>query len=465
MECIFKKSYEAEKDLKYLLEIFRKKLNVNFLGVNVFDLLYYSLAWRIFPLIRDEIFYSKVKDKNIRDIFDKVKKREKLLKYKLILKIIRNLILFAIFLFLRKRKSSKILSLVYLKDFDFVYFTSSFGLFLKNRESFYFPKYIFFLKNSYSIYLDSRKICKKLFYNLPKKIRQKYYGILSYYLFYRIPFLFSYFNFFKKEFKRYEYFLTSEEVSKLMVIFRSIFKKFYCFQHGHVWTKGSIPMGDLGFFPIRSDKVFLWGEEFKKIFLERDVDEKKLDVVGSILHVKVFKKKKEFESESGRVLFITQQFVGVEDELIYLFSRFLEGFKLACKKREDLKLILKARKREDLKVYKILLKKFNIENFKILTENLIEEIQKAESVFSIYSSALYEAILFNRHIFCVFPENCIPFFPYKFFGIPYSDNPEKIGNFIISPFSFNFDISQFKNYIINVDDPEIVYVKIKRYIT
>ncbi|MEN3044207.1 MAG: hypothetical protein ABDH37_03185 [Candidatus Hydrothermales bacterium] len=418
----------------------------------------------MFPPLRDEIFYSKVSDKNLIEIFNKVKERERLLKYKLILKIIKNLFCFLFFLIFRKRKFSKVMSLINLKDVDYVYFTNSFRSFLKNRESFYFPKHIFFMKCSYSIYLNSRRVCKSLFYKLPKEIRLKYYDVLSYYLFYRIPFLFSYFNFFKREFKEYEYFLTYEEVSKLMVFFRSFFKKFYCFQHGHIWIKDSIPMSDFGFFPVRSDKVFLWGEEFKRRFLERGIDERSLDVIGSVFYVPILKLNRELESEKGRILFITQQFKGMEDELIYLFSRFLKGFKLAMKERENLKLILKARKRENLKIYKILLKKFNIKNYKILTENLIEEIQKAEAVFSIYSTALYEVILFNRYIFCVFPEKCTPFFPYEIFSIPYSDDPEKIKNFIISPFFSSFDKTTLKNYIFNIDDPESVYMKIKRYI-
>ncbi|MEO0270756.1 MAG: hypothetical protein ABIM58_03745 [candidate division WOR-3 bacterium] len=457
----FEISFESEKRLNKFFFIFKKIFNTDYRGINIYEVLSYSLGWRIFPLIRDELLSEKCNDKSYLNIFNKIKEREKFLKYKLFLRIFKFTALFFIFLILRKKRKAKVLTTFYLKDIDFLYYTQSFKFFLKKRDSFYFPKYSFFLKSSFNLYLDSRKFLKKLFFKLPSALREKYREIFTYYLFYRIPFLFSYLCYLERELKNYEYFITHENVTKFMIILKKFFNKSFTLQHGHVWKKGVVAMGEFGFFIKNKDNFFVWGEEFKKRFLERNIDEKFIFVTGSPFHVSLFKREKKYQREKGRILYITQQAKGMEDELIYIFSTFLEGYKRALEVKRDLFLVIKARKRENLKIYKELLKKIKFKNFFILTTNLWDEIEKAEIVFSSYSTAIYEALFLNNYIFCIFPKNLTPPFPYDLFKIPFSTDPEEIRNYIINPYPVNNDKNILKKFFDNLLEPDSVFVKIK----
>lgn len=460
----FEISFEGEKRLNKFFFIFKKIFNTDYRGINIYEVLSYSLGWRIFPLIRDELLLERCTDKSYLNIFNKIKVREKFLKYKLLLRTFKYTILFFFSVILRKKRKTKVLSTIYLKDFDFLYYTQSFKFFLKNRDSFYFPKYSFFLKSSFNLYLDSRRLLKKLFFKLPSALREKYREMFTYYLFYRIPFLFSYLCYLERELENYEYFITHENVTKFMVILKKIFRKSFILQHGHVWKKNVIAMGEFSYFISNKDNFFIWGEEFKKRFMERNIDEKFIFVTGSPFHVPLFKRERKFKSEKGRILYITQQAKGMEDELLYLFTNFLEGFNRALEVRKDLLLVIKTRKRENLKFYKELLKKFKIKNFVILKENLWDEIEKAEIIFSSYSTAIYESLFLNNHIFCIFPETLTPPLPYDLFKIPFSTLPEKIKDYIINPFPVNSDKNILKKFFNNILEPDSVFVKIKEFI-
>jgi len=456
-------SFRAEKELQKIFSQIENIFNKEFESIKIFDTLRYSLAWRIFSVIRDELFCEEVKDDELKRMFYRVRERERFIKYKLIFKILENCFNFVIFLIFRKKKKKKVMSTIYINN-NFNFFTFSFKFFLKNRNSFYFPGYLFFIKSSYLYYIRARKLLKKMFYKIPCDIREKYREILTYYLFYRLPLLLSYVPFFKKEFKEVDYFITHEDVTKIPVILSSIFKNFYAVQHGHLWKKHTIPMGDFGFFPSKGKKIFVWGKEFKKRFIERGVDEEKIVVSGSPFHVNLFKRERKFEKIKGRVLWITQQSKGMEDEGIYLFSRFIQGFKIAFSNKKDLFLIIKARPKEDLRMYEYLLKKFKINNYRILKENLWDEIEKAEIAFSSFSTAIYEAVLLNRSVVCVFPEDLPAPFPYEILKIPYTDNPEKIAGYILDPPEIEFNKERFKLFFENYGKPDIVFMKIKEHL-
>jgi|GEM_PF-6831457 len=456
-------SFRAEKELQKVFSQIESILGREFEGVKIFDTLRYSFAWRIFPVIRDELFCEEVKDDELKRMFYRVRERERFIKYKLIFKVLKNFFNFVIFLILRKKKKKKVMSTIYIKN-KFNFFTFSFKFFLKNRDSFYFPRHLFFIKSSYLYYIRARKLLKEIFYKIPDEIREKYREIFTYYLFYRLPLLLSYIPFFKKEFKEVDYFITQEDVTKIPVILSSIFKNFYTVQHGHLWKKHTIPMGDFGFFPSKGKKIFVWGKEFKERFIERGVDEERIVISGSPFHVNLFKRKKRFEKIKGRVLWITQQSKGMEDEGIYLFSRFVHGFKIACSKKKELFLIIKARRRENIKIYEYLLKKFKISNYRILKGNLWDEIEKAEIAFSSFSTAIYEAVLLNRSVVCVFPEDLPAPFPYEILKIPYTDNHEKIADYILNPQEIEFDKGKFKLFFENYDNPDIIFMKIREHL-
>ncbi len=303
-----------------------------------------------------------------------------------------------------------------------------------------------------------------MFYKIPYKIREKYREIFTYYLFYRLPFLFSYIPFLKRKLKGFNCFITKDYVTKIPLLLSSIVENFYGVQHGHLWKEKSTPMGDLGFFPLYVKKIFVWGEEFKKRFIERKIEEERIIVSGSPFYVNLFKRKKRFEKIKGRVLWITQQSKGVEDEGIYIFSRFLQGFKMAFSKKENLFLIIKRRERENIKIYKFLLKKFGIKNFRIIKENLWDEIEKAEVIFSSFSTAIYEALLLNKSVICVFPEDLPSPFPYEILGIPYTDDPKKISHYILNPPEIKFNKEKFKLFFENYDNPDIVFMKIEEHL-
>lgn len=456
-------SFRAEKELKKIFLKIESIFKKEFEGINIFDILRYSLAWRIFPVIRDEIFYKEVKDKELKKNFNIVKERERFIKYKFPFKIFKSFLSFFIFLVLRKRRKIKVISTIPIKD-NFNLLTFSFKFFLKKRDSFYFPRHLFFIKSSYLYYINSRKLLKKLFYKIPFRIREKYREIFSYYLFYRLPFLLSYIPFFKKEFKKIDYFITQEDVTKIPVILSLIFKNLYTVQHGHLWKKHTIAMGDFGFFPPKGKKIFVWGKEFKERYIERKVNEERIFITGSPFHVNLLKRKRKFEKIKGRVLWITQQSKGMEDEGIYLFSKFLQGFIIALSERRDLFLIIKARPRENLKIYNSLLKRFKINNYRILKENLWDEVEKAEIVFSSFSTAIYEALLLRKSVVCVFPESLPLPFPYEILKIPYTDKPQKIAYYILNPPEIEFDKEKIKLFFENYDNPDNVFMKIEKHL-
>ncbi len=361
---------------------------------------------------------------------------------------------------LRKNTKSKVLSTIYISKnipFDFLYF--SFKAFMINRNSFYFPKYSFFIYSSYQSYKKARILCKKIFFNLPLHLREKYREILTYYLFYRIPFLLSYIPYLKKELKKYKHFFTHHEVTKTSLLFVNLIKKSYSVQHGHLWKRNSIAMGDFGFFPTKCDKILVWGEVFKSLFRQRGVPEDKIFICGSPFYVSLFKRRKKHKKIKGRILWITQQAKGMEDEGIYIFSKFLEGFKIYKKKNKESFLIIKARERENLRMYKYLLDKFSIKDYKITLSNLWEEIEKAEVVLSSFSTALYEALILGANIIAIFPENRNPPFPYRDFNIPYTHDPEKIAFYIENPPLIKFDKEKLSLFFHNFFNPEDVYVK------
>lgn len=181
--------------------------------------------------------------------------------------------------------------------------------------------------------------------------------------------------------------------------------KTFGIQHGII-TEASvsyiIPSLDKNYIP---NMTFLWGNEFKKILIEKTkvYDEDNVKIVGQIRTDYLYKKLKEIDCKSDnsnsivKILYATQYIKDLTEEATEILFKSLSNY------NKEYELLVKLHPADNFfNIYDDLIKKYNIKNIKITKDiDIYDAIIWSDVIVSVHSTVNLEALLLKKPSICI----------------------------------------------------------------